>query len=87
MISILLFSLLLIVGIGFFSWNVYKMRSNINLGLDIDRKDNKKQRWKTMLLVALGQKKMFKRPIPAMLHLAIYAAFIVTQIELIEIFI
>ena len=87
MISILLFSLLLIVGIGFFSWNVYKMRSNINLGLDVDRKDNKKQRWKTMLLVALGQKKMFTRPIPAMLHLAIYAAFIVTQIELIEIFI
>lgn len=40
-----------------------------------------------MLLIALGQKKMFTRPIPALLHLAIYSAFIITQVELIEIFI
>jgi heterodisulfide reductase subunit C len=40
-----------------------------------------------MVLVALGQKKMFARPIPALLHLAIYAAFVITQIELIEIFV
>jgi heterodisulfide reductase subunit C len=38
-----------------------------------------------MLLVALGQKKMFTRPIPALLHLALYASFVITQIELIEI--
>ena len=37
-----------------------------------------------MLLVALGQKKMFTRPIPALLHLCLYAAFIITQIELLE---
>lgn len=40
-----------------------------------------------MLLVAFGQKKMFSRPIPALLHLMIYAAFVITQIELIEIFV
>ena len=39
-----------------------------------------------MALVALGQKKMFKRPVPAILHFMLYAAFVVTQIELIEIF-
>jgi len=87
MISSILFILLLIGGTGFFAWNVMKMRSNIKLGRDIDRTDNRKERWKTMALVALGQKKMFNRPIPALLHLAIYAAFIITQIELIEIFI
>ncbi len=87
MISTILFILLLIGGIGFFSWNVMKVRSNIKLGRDLDRTDNKKERWKTMLLVAFGQKKMFSRPIPALLHLAIYSAFIITQIELIEIFI
>ena len=85
--STILFIVLLIGGIGFFGWNVMKMRSNINLGRDIDRTDNKSERWKTMLLVAFGQKKMFSRPIPALLHLAIYSAFIITQIELIEIFI
>ncbi|MEJ6777154.1 MAG: (Fe-S)-binding protein [Crocinitomicaceae bacterium] len=85
MISVILFLILLIGGFGFFGWNVLKVRSNIRLGRDIDRTDNKKERWKTMILVALGQKKMFTRPIPALLHLAIYAAFVITQIELIEI--
>lgn len=44
-------------------------------------------RIKSMLLIALGQKKMFKITIPAILHLFIYVAFLVTQIELLEIFI
>ena len=38
-----------------------------------------------MLLIAFGQKKMFKRWIPAIFHFFIYAAFLLTQIELIEI--
>jgi heterodisulfide reductase subunit C len=38
-----------------------------------------------MALVALGQKKMFTRPISAFLHLALYVAFVITQIELVEI--
>lgn len=38
-----------------------------------------------MMLVAFGQKKMFTRPIPAILHLFLYAAFVITQIELLEI--
>lgn len=85
MITSILFSLLLIVGFGLFTVNVLKIRSNILLGRDIDRADNRSERWKTMILVALGQKKMFSRPIPAFLHLALYAAFVITQIELIEI--
>lgn len=85
MISTILFALLLVIGFGFFGWNVIKVRSNINLGRDLDRTDNSGARWKTMLLVAFGQQKMFSRPIPALLHLAIYSAFVITQIELIEI--
>ena len=86
MLSIILFAVLAIVGIGFFAYNVRKVRFNILLGRPTDRTDNASERWKTMILVALGQKKMFTRPIPALLHLAIYAAFVITQIELIEIF-
>jgi heterodisulfide reductase subunit C len=86
MISIAVFALLFLAGWGFFGWNMYKIRSNILLGREIDRSDNKKERLRTMILVALGQKKMFSRPIPALLHLAVYSAFIITQIELIEIF-
>ena len=43
------------------------------------------KRMKNMLLVAFGQKKMFKKLLPAFLHLFIYVAFLFTQIELIEI--
>lgn len=86
MIAIIVFAVLLIGGLGFFGWNVVKIRKNINLGRDVDRSDNKGERWKTMLLVAFGQQKMFSRPIPALLHLMIYSAFVITQIELLEIF-
>jgi heterodisulfide reductase subunit C len=85
MISSILFAVLLIGGFGWFTINMLKIRANILLGRKLDRTDNSKLRWKTMILVALGQKKMFTRPIPAFLHLGIYSAFIITQIELIEI--
>jgi heterodisulfide reductase subunit C len=85
MVSIALFAVLLLVGFGFFAKNALQIRSNILLGRDINRSENSAERWKNMLLVAFGQKKMFTRPIPALLHFAIYAAFVITQIELIEI--
>ncbi len=85
MLSISVFAIISLAGFGFFAWNMLKIRSNIGLGRDLDRSDRKSDRWKTMALVALGQKKMFTRPIPALLHLCIYAAFVITQIELIEI--
>ena len=85
MISQLLFIILLVVGFGFFSFNISKIRKNISLGKPLDRSDNKGQRIKTTLLVALGQKKMFQRIVPALLHLFIYVAFLFTSTELIEI--
>lgn len=81
----ILFGVLTLLSFGFFAFNLRKIAQNIHLGQAADRSDNKSERWRTMLLVALGQKKMFSRPIPALLHLALYAAFVITQIELIEI--
>lgn len=85
MISSIIFVALLIAGSAFFFSNAKKIRRNILLGKNISIKDNKWERLKTMGLVALGQKKMFTKPIPALLHLFLYAAFVITQIELIEI--
>lgn len=81
----ILFGVLTLLSFGFFAFNLRKIAQNIHLGQAINRSDNKAERWRTMLLVALGQKKMFSRPIPALLHLALYTAFVITQIELIEI--
>ncbi len=85
MISSTVFIILFSAGTIWFTLNVRKVRRNILLGKEIDRKDHPSQRLKIMTLVALGQKKMFERPIPAILHLFLYTAFVITQIELIEI--
>ncbi len=37
-----------------------------------------------MLLIAFGQKKMFKKPLPAVLHLFIYVGFLVINLEVLE---
>lgn len=81
-----LFIALSIAAIYIFSKKIAEMRRNILLGRDEDLSDNKGQRWKNMILLALGQKKMFKNPLPAFLHLAVYAGFIIINIEILEIF-
>ena len=67
--------------------NFMKVRRNILLGRDEVIEGNTFERAKNVLLIAFGQKKMFKNVIPASLHLVIYVAFLFTQIELIEILI
>ena len=66
---------------------VGKIRRNILLGKDTNRGDRPADRLKMMALVALGQKKMFKRPIPAILHIMVYLGFIIVNVEILEIII
>ncbi|WP_424962982.1 4Fe-4S dicluster domain-containing protein [Ekhidna sp.] len=74
---------------GFFGFLIFRrvrrISSNIKLGKEVNLTDNKSERLKNMVLVAFGQKKMFKRPIPAFLHLLIYVGFILINIEVLEI--
>jgi heterodisulfide reductase subunit C len=85
MVSSVIFIILFLIGSAFFFINAKKIRRNILLGRDVSIKDNKGERIKIMTLIALGQKKMFTRPVPAILHLFLYTAFVITQIELLEI--
>lgn len=85
MVSVVVFISLFVFSTGLFLLNANKIRKNIRLGRDENRSDKPLTRLKTMVLVALGQKKMFTRPIAAFLHLALYVSFVVTQIELLEI--
>ncbi|MEO0468159.1 MAG: (Fe-S)-binding protein [Bacteroidota bacterium] len=85
MISQIAFLLVAAVAFGFFGFQIRKIIQNIRLGRPLDRSDRKGERIKKMLLVAFGQQKMFKRWLPAVFHFFIYAAFLLTQIELIEI--
>lgn len=74
------------ISIYIFAKNVGKIRRNIKLGRDEDLSDNPGKRWKNVLLLALGQKKMFKKPLPAILHFFVYAGFIIINVEILEIF-
>ena len=70
-----------------FARNVGKIRRNIMLGKDINRSDNKAERWKTMGRVAMGQSKMVTRPIAGFFHIVIYVGFVLINIEVLEILI
>ncbi|SMD35927.1 4Fe-4S dicluster domain-containing protein [Reichenbachiella faecimaris] len=72
------------VPIYFLIRRIKQIRSNILLGKELDRSDRPGDRWKAMMLIAFGQKKMFKKPIPAFLHLLIYVGFLVINLEVLE---
>jgi len=86
-VSQIVFALVLIAGIGYFAANLKRLIRNIRLGRDLERTDRKPERWKTMILVALGQQKMVVRPIAGILHIIVYVGFIIINIEVIEIII
>ena len=83
----IIFVLLLIIGIGFFSRNIKRIIRNVKLGKEIDLNDNKPQRFKNMARIALGQSKMVVRPIAGFLHILVYLGFIIINIEILEIII
>ncbi|MEO6490109.1 MAG: Fe-S oxidoreductase, partial [Ferruginibacter sp.] len=68
-----------------FSKNILQIRRNILLGKDEDLTNDPATRWKIMLLLAFGQKKMFRNPLVAVMHFIIYAGFIIINIEVLEI--
>ncbi|PQV50242.1 4Fe-4S dicluster protein [Jejuia pallidilutea] len=83
----ILFAITLIIGIGYFTKNVKKLIRNIKLGHDVDASNNKSQRWKNVINIALGQSKMVRRPISGLLHVVVYVGFIIINIEVLEIII
>ena len=79
------FIILAAVSVFLFSKKVAELRRNIFLGQDEDLGNNKNLRWRNVFLLALGQKKMFKNTLVAVMHLVIYAGFIIINLEVLEI--
>lgn len=82
-----LFVVLLAISIFLFARKVRDIKANINLGKDEPYNDHPDQRWKNVFLLAFGQKKMFRKPLVALMHFVIYAGFIIINIEVLEIMI
>jgi heterodisulfide reductase subunit C len=81
----IIFVSILFFGLYFFVRNLNRLYRNINLGKEINTRDNKKQRLLNMCKIALGQGKIIKRPVSGILHVIVYIGFIVINIELLEI--
>jgi heterodisulfide reductase subunit C len=86
MIQQIAFILVSVTAIWLFGRNILRIRKNILLGKDEDYSDHRGLRFKNVLLLAIGQKKMFRNPLVAILHLFIYAGFIIINLEVFEIF-
>lgn len=81
----IVFVLALASAIWLFSRNAGRIRRNILLGKDEAYNDQPGLRWKNVLLLAFGQKKMFRNPLVALMHFVIYAGFIIINLEVLEI--
>ncbi len=81
----LAFIILTGIAVYLFIKKASEIKRNILLGRDEDFSDNPSVRWKNVILLALGQKKMFKYPLVAVMHFVIYAGFIIINIEVLEI--
>ncbi|WP_026763416.1 (Fe-S)-binding protein [Sediminibacterium salmoneum] len=80
-----LFCIMAAGAIYWFSKKVAEIRRNIFLGKPQDLSDNPGQRWNNVILLALGQKKMFHNVPVAIMHFIIYAGFIIINMEVLEI--
>ncbi|MBS4044219.1 MAG: (Fe-S)-binding protein [Chitinophagaceae bacterium] len=81
----IMFLLLFALGSYLFTKNILVIKRNILLGKDEEINDNKSARWKNLIFLAFGQKKMFKNPLVAFMHLIVYLGFVIINIEVVEI--
>jgi heterodisulfide reductase subunit C len=85
MISQIAFLLLFSAMVYLIRRRVLSIVRNIRLGRDVQISGQKSDRWKNMLLMALGQKKMFDRPLIGFMHMILYAGFFLINLEVLEI--
>lgn len=81
----ILFLVIMVAAVWFFTVKARQIVRNIRLGRALDISDHPQLRLKNMLLLAFGQKKMFRNPLVGVLHFFVYAGFIIINIEVLEI--
>ncbi len=80
----ILFVLLAAAAIWLFAKKAAFIKKNILMGRD-ETLEPHPDRWRNLLLMAFGQKRMFDKPLVAVMHFILYAGFIIINIEVLEI--
>jgi heterodisulfide reductase subunit C len=73
------------LSVWLFSRRIKGIKRNILLGRDHGLEPRGSEGWRQVFMLALGQRKMFRNPLVAVLHMIIYAGFVIINIEVLEI--
>ncbi|MBX2961285.1 MAG: 4Fe-4S dicluster domain-containing protein [Cyclobacteriaceae bacterium] len=84
MIQQVVFAIILLGFSFFIARRISLIKKGIQLGKQTPLTGSTSARWKNVLFIAFGQKKMFKRLVPAVLHLLIYVGFLIINLEVLE---
>ena len=80
----LVFLIIFVLAVGFFSYNLSKIVRNISLGKKKNRFDNPLTRSIILLKVAFGQTKILARPVSGILHAVVWWGFLVITVGTLE---
>lgn len=84
-LSNIIFAVIFMVGVGYFIYNMRRLIVAIKKGRPVGPLDHKKERWRNVFYIALGQSKLVKRPVSGLMHVLVYLGFIIINIEVLEI--
>ncbi len=70
-----------VIGIGGVIWSLSRRFQMLRLGRPVDRFDRWGERLRHVVVIALGQKKMFKDPYAALYHILIFYGFLVLALR------
>jgi len=82
--------ILFLLTLGGFSYWIYtrvsRIVANVQLGKDwVANTATPAERWQRVAVFALGQRRMFEKPVVGIMHMVIYLGFFIVNIEILEI--
>jgi len=80
----IIFAIVLASALGAFTFSLRRMIALISIGKPENRMDHLWKRFKKMMLVAIGQTKLFREPIAGMMHAFIFWGFLVLLSSVLE---
>ncbi|MCX6121298.1 MAG: (Fe-S)-binding protein [Ignavibacteriales bacterium] len=80
----IVFAVLLLGAFGLFGVSLRRMIKLISIGMPENRLDHLWERFKKMMTVAFGQSKLFREPIPGLMHAFIFWGFLVLLSSVLE---
>ena len=85
-LSSLAMAILLVLGFGFFGYHARRLLRYMRLAGPIARTDQLGRRLGGVVAFVLGQRKLFKDPVPGLMHCTIFWGFLILTVGTLEVF-